>query len=32
MPWKDYSLMTDNELKAIFMYLQSVPKLDQYTE
>ena len=32
MPWKDYSLMTDDELKAIFMYLQSVPKLPQYTQ
>jgi mono/diheme cytochrome c family protein len=30
MPWKTYKLMTDDELKAIFMYLQSIPKLDQY--
>jgi len=32
MPWKDYGNMTDDELKAIFMYLQSLPKLEQYTE
>lgn len=32
MPWKDYRFMTDDELKAIFMYLQSLPKLPQYTE
>ena len=32
MPWDVYKLMTDDELKAIFMYLQSVPKLSQYTE
>ncbi len=32
MPWKDYSKFYDDELKAIFMYLQSLPKLEQYTE
>ncbi len=32
MPWKDYKLMTDDELKAIYMYLQSIPKLEQYAE
>lgn len=32
MPWKDYRFMTDDELKAIFLYLQSLPKLPQYTE
>ena len=32
MPWKDYRYMTDDELKAIFMYLHSLPKLQQYTE
>jgi mono/diheme cytochrome c family protein len=32
MPWKDYRLLYDDELKAVFMYLQSVPKLPQYTE
>jgi mono/diheme cytochrome c family protein len=32
MPWKDYRFMSDDELKAIFMYLQSLPKLPQYTE
>lgn len=31
MPWKDYANMTDEELKAIFAYLQSLPKLPQYT-
>lgn len=32
MPWKDYGRMTDDELKAIYAYLQSLPKLPQYTE
>ena len=32
MPWKDVSLLYDDELKAIYMYLQSLPKLPQYTE
>ncbi len=32
MPWKSYSNMSDDELKAIFKYLQSLPKLAQYTE
>lgn len=32
MPWKDISLFYDDELKAVFMYLQSLPKLEQYTE
>jgi len=32
MPWKDYRNMSDDELKAIYMYLQSLPKLPQYTE
>lgn len=27
MPWKGYSLYSDDELTAIFMYLQSLPKL-----
>jgi cytochrome c553 len=27
MPWTTYSLMTDDELKAIWLYLQSQPKL-----
>jgi mono/diheme cytochrome c family protein len=30
MPWDVYKLMTDDELKAIFMYLHSIPKLEQY--
>ena len=32
MPWKDYRNMYDDELKAIWMYLQSLSKLPQYTE
>jgi cytochrome c5 len=32
MPWRSYRNMTDDELKAIFKYLQSLPKLEQYTE
>jgi len=32
MPWKIYRKLTDDELKAIYMYLQSLPKLPQYTE
>lgn len=32
MPWKEYRKMTDDELKAIFLYLHSLPKLQQYTE
>jgi len=30
MPWKTYKQFTDDELKAIYMYLQSQPKLKQY--
>jgi mono/diheme cytochrome c family protein len=29
MPWKEYSLSTDDELKAMFLYLQSLPSLPQ---
>jgi hypothetical protein len=32
MPWKDYGKFHDDELKAIWTYLQSLPKLAQYTE
>ncbi len=32
MPWKDYRLFYEDELKAIWLYLQSLPKLEQYTE
>jgi len=32
MPWDYYRFMSDDELKAIFRYLQSLPKLEQYTE
>jgi mono/diheme cytochrome c family protein len=31
MPWQIYSKFEDNELKAIWAYLQSLPKLAQYT-
>ncbi len=30
MPWKDYSKFYDDELQAIWLYLQSLPKLEQY--
>jgi mono/diheme cytochrome c family protein len=29
MPWKYFSQMTDEELSAIWLYLQSLPKLEQ---
>ena len=32
MPWELYRLFYDDELKAMHMYLQSLPKLTQYTE
>jgi len=32
MPWKEYRNFYDDELKAIWLYLQSLPKLEQYTE
>jgi len=32
MPWKTYKLFTDDELKAIYLYLQSLPKLPQYSK
>jgi mono/diheme cytochrome c family protein len=32
MTWKNYRNMTDDELKAIYLYLQSTPKLEQYTK
>lgn len=32
MPWMDYRAMSDDELKAIYLYLQSLPKLAQYTK
>jgi mono/diheme cytochrome c family protein len=32
MPWKEYRMFTDDELKAVWLYLQSLPKLEQYTE
>lgn len=31
MPWQVYKLFTDDELKAIYLYLQSLPKLEQIT-
>jgi len=32
MPWKYYRQFSDDELKAICLYLQSLPKLSQYTQ
>jgi mono/diheme cytochrome c family protein len=32
MPWRSYSKFHDDELRAIWAYLQSLPKLPQYTE
>jgi mono/diheme cytochrome c family protein len=32
MPWKYYNKFYDDELKAIWLYLQSLPKLEQYTK
>lgn len=32
MPWKDYSKFYDDELKAIWLYLQSIPAESQYTD
>lgn len=32
MPWPSYSKFYDEELRAIWLYLQSLPKLTQYTE
>ncbi len=32
MPWKEYRNFYDNELMAIYRYLQSLPKLAQYTQ
>jgi hypothetical protein len=30
MPWKTYSQMNDEELEAIWQYLRSLPKLEQW--
>lgn len=32
MPWKAFSVGTDDELKAIFIYLQSLPKTETQTK
>lgn len=32
MPWKDYRNFYDYELQAVYLYLQSLPKLPQYSE
>ena len=32
MPWQSYRLFYDEELRSIWLYLQSLPKLPQYTE
>lgn len=29
MPWKYYGQMTDEEMRAVWLYLQSLPKLEQ---
>jgi len=29
MPWKYFGKMTDDELKALWMYLHSLPALEQ---
>jgi hypothetical protein len=29
MPWKYFGQMTDDELKAVWLYLQSLPALPQ---
>jgi hypothetical protein len=29
MPWKNFGQMTNAELKALWMYLQSLPALEQ---
>ncbi len=31
MPWNVFGKMTDDELNAIWLYLQSLPAMDQYT-
>jgi mono/diheme cytochrome c family protein len=32
MPWKDYAKLHDDELRAVWLYLQSLPSLPQYVE
>lgn len=32
MPWKDYSKFYDDEIKALWLYLSSLPSLEQYSE
>jgi mono/diheme cytochrome c family protein len=32
MPWQSYGKLHDEELTAIWLYLQTLPKLTQYTE
>jgi cytochrome c5 len=32
MPWMDYARLYDEELQAVWLYLQSLPALPQYTE
>ena len=32
MPWENYKVFYDDELKAIWLYLQYLPELPQYTE
>jgi mono/diheme cytochrome c family protein len=32
MPWQDYARLQDDELRAVWLYLRSLPELPQYTE
>ncbi|HEX5840645.1 MAG TPA: c-type cytochrome [Anaerolineales bacterium] len=32
MPWQEYAKLHDDELRAVWLYLQSLPELPQYTE
>jgi mono/diheme cytochrome c family protein len=32
MPWESYRKFSDDELKAIYLYLKTVPKMEQYTK
>jgi len=31
MPWENYKLMTDNDLRSIYQYLRSLPPTDRFT-
>jgi hypothetical protein len=32
MPWESYGLMTDEDLRAMFLYLQSLPAVESTTK